>query len=91
MELEKMIGEVWSNRELLNNETYLGAIRNVIDKIDEGSLRVAEPVGKSMPDGQSANSWKVNEWVKQAILLYFGIQKMETYTLPPFEFYDKMK
>jgi 2,3,4,5-tetrahydropyridine-2-carboxylate N-succinyltransferase len=56
----------------------------VIDKIDEGSLRVAEPVGKSMPDGQLANLWKVNEWVKQAILLYFAIQKMETYTLPPF-------
>ena len=37
------------------------------------------------------NNWQVNEWVKQAILLYFGIQQMETYTLPPFEFYDKMK
>ena len=86
-----MIKEVWSNRELLNDETYTDAIRYVIDKIDEGSLRVAEPFQETSFDQQSANSWKVNEWVKQAILLYFGIQKMETYTLPPFEFYDKMK
>lgn len=91
MELQKMIGEVWNNRELLKDETYTDAIRNVIDKIDEGSLRVAEPVHETSFDQQPADSWKVNEWVKQAILLYFGIQKMETYTLPPFEFYDKMK
>ncbi|MEO8822960.1 MAG: 2,3,4,5-tetrahydropyridine-2,6-dicarboxylate N-succinyltransferase [Ginsengibacter sp.] len=91
MELQKMIGEVWNNRELLTDETYTDAIRNVIDKIDEGSLRVAEPVHETSFDQQPADSWKVNEWVKQAILLYFGIQKMETYTLPPFEFYDKMK
>ncbi len=91
MELEKMIGEVWNNRELVNDETYTGAIRNVIAKIDEGSLRVAEPVSASSSNQETENSWKVNEWVKQAILLYFAIQKMETYSLPPFEFYDKMK
>lgn len=82
MNLEKMIGEVWSNRELLLNETYTDAIRNVIDKLDSGDLRTAVPVN---------HQWQVNEWVKQAIILYFGIQKMETHTLPPFEFYDKMK
>lgn len=90
LELEKMIGEVWNNRELVSDETYIGAIKNVIAKIDEGSLRVAEPVSETS-DGKTENSWKVNEWVKQAILLYFAIQKMETYSLPPFEFYDKMK
>lgn len=91
MELQKMIGEVWNNRELLSDETYTDAIRNVIDKIDQGDLRVAEPIHKATFDQQPMDSWKVNEWIKQAILLYFGIQKMETYTLPPFEFYDKMK
>ena len=88
MELQKLIDEAWNNRELLKDETYTDAIRNVIDRVDEGSLRVAEPDINS--DNNEA-SWKVNEWVKQAILLYFGIQKMETYSLPPFEFYDKMK
>ncbi len=82
MDLQKLIGEAWANRELLKNETYTDAVRSVIDKVDKGQLRTAEPVSAG---------WQVNEWVKQAILLYFGIQKMETYTLPPFEFYDKMK
>jgi len=91
MDLEKMIGEAWNNRELLKDETYTDAIRNVIDKIDEGNLRVAEPVHSITFNKEPEDSWKVNEWVKQAILLYFGIQQMETYTLPPFEFYDKMK
>ncbi|MGN6297405.1 MAG: 2,3,4,5-tetrahydropyridine-2,6-dicarboxylate N-succinyltransferase [Ginsengibacter sp.] len=88
MELQKLVHEAWNNRELLKDETYTDAIRNVIDKVDEGSLRVAEP---DINSDNNESSWKVNEWVKQAILLYFGIQKMETYSLPPFEFYDKMK
>ena len=82
MDLEQLIKDAWENRELLKNETYSDAVKNVIEKVDKGILRTAMPVG---------NGWQVNEWVKQAILLYFGIQQMETYVLPPFEFYDKMK
>ena len=91
MDLEKMIKEVWDNRELLKDESYTDAIRNVIDKVDEGKLRTAEPVLATTFNKETESTWKVNEWVKQAILLYFAIQKMETYSLPPFEFYDKMK
>ncbi len=91
MDLQKMINEAWSNRELLKDEVYTDAVRNVIDKVDAGELRTAMPVSDSLYNKESSQVWKVNEWVKQAILLYFGIQKMETYTLPPFEFYDKMK
>lgn len=87
MDLEKMIAEIWDNRELLKDEIYTDAIRNVIDKLDTGELRTAVPVNSHNLE----STWHVNEWVKQAIVLYFGIQKMETYTLPPFEFYDKMK
>lgn len=86
MSLETTIKEVWSNRELLKNEIYTDAVKSVIEQVDKGKLRTAEPVV-----GETGNTWKVNEWVKQAILLYFGIQQMETYSLPPFEFYDKMK
>ncbi|MBW7839793.1 MAG: 2,3,4,5-tetrahydropyridine-2,6-dicarboxylate N-succinyltransferase [Chitinophagaceae bacterium] len=85
MDLELLIAEAWKNRDLLADEKYLNGIRSVIDLVDKGQLRAASP-DPEMPDG-----WRVNEWVKQAILLYFGIQKMETYSLPPFEFYDKMK
>jgi 2,3,4,5-tetrahydropyridine-2-carboxylate N-succinyltransferase len=91
MDLEKMIREAWENRELLNDETYTDAIRNVIDKVDEGKLRTAEPLSDASFNKEAESKWQVNEWVKQAILMYFGIQKMETYSLPPFEFYDKMK
>ncbi len=87
MELQKLINEAWANRELLNDTIYSDAVRNVIEKLDTGKLRTAEPVQSYDKESQ----WKVNEWVKQAILMYFGIQKMETYSLPPFEFYDKMK
>jgi 2,3,4,5-tetrahydropyridine-2,6-dicarboxylate N-succinyltransferase len=81
MDLKSMIEEAWADREQLKHLDYLEAVRNVIEAVDKGQLRVAEP---------SENGWKVNEWVKQAILLYFGIRKMETYSLPPFEFHDKM-
>jgi 2,3,4,5-tetrahydropyridine-2,6-dicarboxylate N-succinyltransferase len=91
MNLEQMIGEAWDNRDLLQNEIYTDAIRNVIDKLDEGKLRTAEPVFESTFNREPEQKWQVNEWVKKAVLMYFGIQKMETYTLPPFEFYDKMK
>jgi len=82
MELKVLISEVWNNRELLKEVKYVDAIRLVIDQVDKGLLRTAEPVG---------NDWQVNEWVKQSILMYFAIQPMETHSLPPFEFYDKMK
>ncbi|MEJ7625444.1 MAG: 2,3,4,5-tetrahydropyridine-2,6-dicarboxylate N-succinyltransferase [Ferruginibacter sp.] len=81
MELKKLIAEAWLNRELLKEEIYSNAVRDVIEEVDKGRLRTAEPV---------SNGWQVNEWVKQAILMYFSIQQMETFILPPFEFYDKM-
>ena len=81
MELNTLIEEVWKNRELLKESKYTEAIRAVIEETDKGRLRVAEP---------SDAGWKVNEWVKQAILMYFGIQQMKTWTVGPMEFYDKM-
>jgi 2,3,4,5-tetrahydropyridine-2,6-dicarboxylate N-succinyltransferase len=83
MELQQLISEAWASRELLKDSKYSDAVRAVIEEVDKGRLRTASPVGE--------HQWQVNEWVKQAILLYFGIQQMETFTLPPFEFYDKMK
>lgn len=82
MELKARIEEVWNNRDLLKDHKYTEAIREVIEATDKGRLRVAEP---------EAGNWKVNEWVKQAILMYFGIQQMKTWTAGPIEFYDKME
>ena len=85
--LQAFIQEAWTNRELLKEKKYIKAVRNVIEQVDKGHLRTAMPVSSN--DGKT--SWQVNEWVKQAIVMYFAVQEMETYTLPPFEFYDKMK
>ncbi|MFM2358198.1 MAG: hypothetical protein RLY16_190 [Bacteroidota bacterium] len=82
MSLQQQIEAAFADRSLLKDETYVNAVRAVIEEVDKGRLRTAAP---------TENGWQVNEWVKQAILLYFGIQQMETHTLPPFEFYDKMK
>ena len=87
MELKELILAAWNNRELLKESTYSDAVRDVIDEVDKGRLRTAAPT--TGEDGST--TWQVNEWVKQAILMYFAIQPMETMTLEPFEFYDKMK
>src|SRR4051794_18732652 len=84
MEIQQNISQAWRDRELLKELTYSEAVRTVIEEVDKGRLRAASPA----PDG--AHGWVVNEWVKQAILLYFSIQQMRVWDLPPFEFYDKM-
>jgi 2,3,4,5-tetrahydropyridine-2-carboxylate N-succinyltransferase len=81
MELKDKILAAWSDRELLKDNQYADAVREVIEEVDKGRLRVAEKINEE---------WVVNEWVKQAILMYFGIQQMQTWELTPFEFYDKM-
>jgi 2,3,4,5-tetrahydropyridine-2-carboxylate N-succinyltransferase len=81
MEWQQVIGEAWQNRELLKEKQYAEVVRAVIEETDKGRLRVASPTG----DG-----WAVNEWVKQAILMYFSIQQMRTWSIEPFEFFDKM-
>lgn len=87
MELKEMITEAWNNRELLKERKFIRAVRDVIEKVDKGILRTAMPVSNE----DHIISWQVHEWVKQAIIMYFAVQEMETYTLPPFEFYDKMR
>jgi 2,3,4,5-tetrahydropyridine-2,6-dicarboxylate N-succinyltransferase len=88
MELKELIKEAWSNRDLLKETIYLEAVRDVIEEVDKGRLRTATPTDNGP---EMDTTWQVNEWVKQAILLYFATQPMETMVVPPFEFYDKMK
>ena len=80
-DLKSIIEAAWENRELLQKSETTAAIRAVIDLLDEGTLRVAEP---------STNGWQVNEWVKKAVVLYFPIQKMETLEAGIFEYHDKI-
>lgn len=81
MTLQENIEKIWEDQDLLQNPENQKHIKSVINALDEGTLRVAEPV---------ANGWQVNEWVKKAVVMYFPIQKMETIEVGPFEFHDKM-
>lgn len=81
MNRKEAIERIWDNRELLNQPENQELIREVIDSLDAGELRVAEPA-----DG----GWKVNEWVKKAVVLYFPMQQMQTIEVGPFEFHDKI-
>ncbi|QFZ53388.1 2,3,4,5-tetrahydropyridine-2,6-dicarboxylate N-succinyltransferase [Oceanihabitans sp. IOP_32] len=79
--LQKTIENAWDDRALLKDDKTTSAIREVIDLLDKGELRVAEP---------TANGWQVNEWVKKAVVLYFPIQNMETLEAGIFEYHDKI-
>lgn len=81
-DLQQTIEKVWNDRALLSDKEYQKAIREVIELLDSGKLRVAQP----LEDGK----WQVNEWVKKAVVLYFPIQKMETYEVGIFEYHDKI-
>lgn len=80
-ELKNIIEKAWENRALLQEENTITTIRKVIDLLDNGELRVAEP---------TTEGWQVNEWVKKAVVMYFPIQKMETWEAGIFEYHDKM-
>jgi 2,3,4,5-tetrahydropyridine-2-carboxylate N-succinyltransferase len=79
--LQNTIENAWNDRSLLQNSETINAIKEVIALLDSGELRVAAPV-----DG----GWQVNEWVKKAVVLYFPIQKMETFEVGIFEYHDKI-
>ncbi len=79
--LQPIIEKAWENRALLQEETTIAAIREVIELLDNGKLRVAEP---------KTDGWQVNEWVKKAVVMYFPIQKMETWEAGIFEYHDKI-
>ena len=79
--MKKIIESAWENKKLLENEETKLAVKSVIESLDKGELRVAEPTN---------NGWVVNEWIKKAVILYFPIQKMKTVEIGPFEFHDKI-
>src|SRR5258708_26557557 len=81
MKLQEQIEKAWTDRELLKTSETQKAIREVVDQLDKGMLRVAEP---------TSDGWKVNEWIKKAVILYFPIQQMETIEVGPLEFHDKI-
>jgi 2,3,4,5-tetrahydropyridine-2,6-dicarboxylate N-succinyltransferase len=81
-DLKKLIEDVWEDRNLLHSNEHCHAIETVIEKLDKGHLRVAEPIG---------SIWHTYEWIKKAVILYFPIRQMKEIVVGPFVFHDKMK
>lgn len=80
-EIRSKIEAAWDDRGLLQQPEYQTAVRGLIDLLDKGEVRVAEP---------TSEGWKVNDWIKKGVVLYFPIQQMETIEVGPFEFHDKI-
>lgn len=81
-ERERLIARAYEDREKLKDFRTIDAIRDVIEDLDKGRLRVAEKL---------AGEWKVNDWVKQAILLYFASQPLVPMELTPgMAYFDKI-
>ena len=83
-ELQTLIERAWEDRSLLENEDVRCAVRRVVELVNDGALRTAEPVDLEKSE------WRVNEWVKKAVILYFPIQPMRTMHGGELEWYDKM-
>jgi len=79
--MKDIIEKAWENRELLKNNATQNAIKDIIELLDKGEIRIAEKNGED---------WFVNDWVKKAVILYFPICEMKTYEVGPLEFYDKI-
>ena len=86
--MHELIEKAWNDRNLLADPEVVQAIEGVVEQLDRGELRVAEPSTSLGPT--ATNGWKVNEWVKKAVLLYFPIRKMVTLECGPMEFHDKI-
>jgi 2,3,4,5-tetrahydropyridine-2-carboxylate N-succinyltransferase len=82
-QLAKRVDESWS---LLENggsaPIDAAAVEDVVGLLDRGEVRVAERAD----DG----AWRVNAWVKRAVLLFFTVQRLETIDVGPFEYRDKL-
>lgn len=81
-ELERRVSAAYAERERLKEPGTREAVLETIAALDRGALRVAEKA-----DGE----WRVNAWVKEAILLYFGLQPLEPMEAGDLRFFDKIR
>ncbi len=81
-QLKAAIERAWDDRSQIQNQATVEAVGEVLEHLDKGRLRVAEP----LENGE----WQVNDWVKKAVVLYFPIAQMQTIEVGPFEYHDKI-
>jgi len=81
-QLRPLIEAAYRDRSLLQDAAHTSAVLQVIEALDQGELRVAEP--------EAPGQWVTHAWVKEAILLYFAVRNLERIELGPFEYHDKI-
>lgn len=64
---KQIVEQAWEKREMLADAAVKATIREVVEAVDKGQLRTAEPIDLEKSE------WQVNEWVKKAIIMYFPI------------------
>ena len=82
MELKNLIENAWKDRKLLKEQEVVVAIKTIIEELDNGKKRIAQP---------TEEGWIVNDWLKKAVILYFPLMKMQLIEVGPFQFHDKIK
>ena len=85
MKYEKIINQAWEKKEKISKDSdskIIEAIKETIDLVDQGTIRVAEKKGKK---------WIVNQWIKKAILLSFRTNEMQTLAGPYATWWDKVR
>ena len=80
--LRPLVEQAFQDRSKLEAAEYRAAIEETIELLDKGKIRVAT----RGDDGE----WTVHAWTKQAILLYFGIRRMERIEVGAYEYHDKI-
>ncbi len=80
-DLKERVHAAFLDRAKLKDPLYSVAVKETVGYLDLGVLRVAQ---------KAAGGWEVNDWVKEAILLYFAVAEMKVTETPPFEFHDKV-
>ena len=79
--LKALVENAWNDRSLLSTIETKNAVYQIVELLDKGKIRVAEP---------TAGEWKVNEWIKKAVIMYFPLRQMEVMEAGPMEFHDKI-
>ncbi len=80
-EISSLIQSAFNNRELLKDELYKNAVKETIIALDRGEIRVSE---------KKSGEWVVNQWIKEAILMFFSTARMTKTEVGPFEYHDKI-
>ena len=92
--LQPLVEAAYRDRGKLEDARHREAVEATIELLDQGKVRVATPPPRSATDGDDASDggrdWTVHAWVKEAVLLYFGLRQMESIEVGPFEFRDKI-